>query len=307
MSVTRKHSLYGVQFDATMIGVTSGMIDLGYDVQADRTSGAVSPKIATINSIKPNAQLTTKAIAAALDQSALTGLDISTLTAGLNCYGYKHASGGSRATGANHRKFNTVAGMIAPTTLSAQGRQDAVLNYDARIIHDGSANDPVIITDAVSVPTDATDAERFALGPVTVGGISLTHLRSLEIAFGLTIVTEGDGSSVYDTFASIEAIEPVITLRGIDPEWLKSANIPFGGKAAAHANTTIYLRKRLGYSTFVADNVAEHVKFTAAGLAVIPTPYDASVGNPNELMLVLTCIHDGTNNPILIDTTSTIT
>ena len=191
-----------------------------------------------------------------------------------------------------------VESLVFPQRLSAVGRDDADLSYETRITHDGSANDAIIVTDGVSLPVAASDNERFALGPVTVESVSLTHLRSFELAFGLTVETEGDGSSIYDTFASIATIQPIITLRGIDIEWLHSTNIPWLGKAATHTNTAIYLRRRASGGSFVADGQAQHIKITAAGLATIGPCFDATGAvTAGEVTLTMPCKYDGTNNP----------
>jgi len=298
-----------VQFNATMLGgITALNIDPGIQVRNDATGGEVFSQFQSINAIQPVATFTSKAIKAALDLSGLLGLDISTLGAGLNMFAYKHASAGTRAGETSHRKYNVVEGLVFPRRLVAAGRGDADLNYEARITQDGSANDPIIVTKDVTLPQAESDDQRFALGPVTIESVLLTHLRSFELAFGLTVETEGDGSSIYDTFASIATIQPVITLRGIDLEWLDSANIPWLGKVATHTNTAIYLRRRASGGSFVADEQEQHIKITAAGLATIGPCFDAAGATMGgEVSLTMPCKYDGTNNPVIINTASTIT
>ena len=89
--------------------------------------------------------------------------------------------------------------------------------------------------------------------------------------------------------------------------WFADARVPLAGLAFAHANTTLYLRKRLSKSTFVANNVAEHVKFTACGMAVIEDAARIGSSDDAEISLSLPLTHDGSNDPLVVDTSSAIT
>jgi hypothetical protein len=189
-------------------------------------------------------------------------------------------------------------------TLRAAHQDDATLEAAVVTAYDG-VNDPIVVTDGVTLPNVTLDLARFTLGPVTVGGISLSGIRSLTLDFGLRVQSEGADSEIWDTHVSVVSVEPELTLNGITPEWLKSTNIPLGGKAATHANTTIYLRKRLSGGSFVPNGTAQHIALTMAGLAWIETPLD--VGDaPGESTLRLKAYHDGTNAPIIVNTAAAI-
>ena len=78
------------------------------------------------------------------------------------------------------------------------------------------------------------------------------------------------------------------------------------GVQATHANTSFYLRHRTR-TGFVADATETHILFTAAGLAHFTEPFTASGTEAGEATLVIETENDGTNDPIVIDTTSAIT
>ena len=86
-----------------------------------------------------------------------------------------------------------------------------------------------------------------------------------------------------------------------------SAKIPLTGLKVTHANTAFYLRKRAIGSTFVANGTAQHIKFTAEGLATIDNAMQVSGDEPSSTTLTMPLHYDGTNAPLVIDTASAIT
>lgn len=306
MSVSRKYSIYAVGVGTAVLGgITQQNVALGSDVQMEPTDAAVFGQFVSLVAQNPQAGFSTYHIASALDAVALAGQDISALTGGLVLYANKHAAGGTRASGASHRSYTVNEGLVVPRTLSADHQGNFRLAYQALPIYDGT-NDPYVVGDSATLPTAATDDERFTIGGVTIGGVALTQLRTVEIDFGVRAVPEGADSDIWPTFVSIEDIMPKITLRGIDPEWFKAANIPMVGKPATHANTTIYLRKRAQGGSFVADATEEHIALTAAGMVVVDDGFNGTGAGAAEATAVLTCRFDGTNDPITIDTTAAI-
>lgn len=311
---TRRHGIYAVQLGVTASpvivgGIEDNEIDFSPKLNAEAKSGEHFARSVWLQSQNPRASFTTLALKTALDEIGLTGLDISTLTnatQGLNFFAYKHAKGGTRASGSNHRKYHVQEGIISLGSLNATHQGDAKLAVNVLAQWDGT-NDPIVESDSVAVPSGVTDAARWALGGVTIESIALPQVRSLQINFGVKVVSEGNESDVWDSFVTIAEILPTITLTGIDVEWLKAANIPRLGLAVTHANTKIYLRKRLEGGDFKTDVTAEHVKITAAGVISVDKPFDGDGNDAAECSLTMMCSYDGTNDPIVINTASAIT
>jgi len=303
-----RHGLYAVEFDDSLLpGITKCRIETGTDVQGESTSGEVYNRWLSIFAQKPKADFETVAIASALDLCGLSGLDVSGLATGLKIYAQKHERASTRAGATSHRKHTFLDGLVVPRTLTVPHRGDAKLTYDVLVLYDG-ANDPIIITDAVTLPAGVTDNERFTLGPVTIESITLTTIQNMQIDFGITGDPGGGDSSIWDTYTSIRGIRPKLSLSGFDIEWMKAANIPLLGKSVSHANTAIFLRKRSqDLLTFVADDTAEHIKLTAAGLAHIEVPLDASDDGYSTTSLQMPLKYDGVNAPLVINTASAIT
>jgi len=314
MSVTRASSLYAVVINSTVIGgITAQSAQMGTEMSSKPSSAEVYARWQAMTAQNPRATFTTYAIASLLDSIAeelpatdIYSADIAEMAAGVSLYAQAYLKGSTRKGESLHRKLVAVEGMLGLGRLSCTHQQDATIEVNGVVGWDGT-NDPIAETDLVSLPSGVTDAERYTLGAVTLESLSIPQVRSLSIDFGLNIVAEGSDSDIWPTFVTIQSINPVITLRGIDLEWLKSTVIPRAGKAITHANTTIYLRKRAAGSSFVANETEQHIKFTACGMAYIDTPMDATGSEPAECSLILPCKYDGDNDPLVIDTTSAIT
>jgi len=300
MGVTRKHSLYAVGLGATLLGgITRQSIALGSEVRREATSGETYARFQSLYAQKIAPGFSTKCIATALTACGTVGASIADMAGGLALYAQKHADGSSRTAGSNHRKYGFTRGILAPKNLTVDHRGDALLTYDAVVVYDGT-NEPMVITDSVALPAGITDAERFTLGPVQIGGVTLTGVHNLSIDFGLDVVGESADSDIWDTFASIRQILTTIRLTGIDVEWLKAAAVPLAGLVATRANTAIYLRKRAKGSSFVAAATAQHIQFKASGLATIETPFEGQGSDGSQTTLSLPLDYDGSNAPLAI-------
>lgn len=98
--------------------------------------------------------------------------------AGLTLYLQKMLQGGTRDTGAVHKKLSCTLGMLLPRTLSAQQGAHAQLEVEVVPVFDG-VNNPIVITDSVSLPTATTITELFTLGPVKVNGSAVEGVQDV--------------------------------------------------------------------------------------------------------------------------------
>jgi hypothetical protein len=313
MAFTEKHSIWAVQFDkATDVilgGITRSRLDLGAELRSEPTSGEPYARHQAVVARKPMASFTTLSLDTALTEIGALGLYVlSTGTVvAINLYAQAHSAGGTRASGSAHRKYNIVRAFLVPRRLRCDFGGDASLDVDLIVMSDGSANNAVIESDAVALPAGIADADRFTIGPVTLGALSFTQIKGFELDFGLNVVPEGADSDIYPVYVSIQDIKPMLTIRGLDAKWLKSDKIPFVGMAATHANSTIFLRKRAQTgASFVVDGTAEHIKLTMAGFLRVTQAFDGSGGAGVETVAVLEGKFDGTNNPVVVTVDSAI-
>ena len=298
--LTRIHALHAVEFGAAIIdGLTRQSINTGTEVNNITTGADVYARHQSVVAQNPGASFESLAIAKVLSSVGLNGLDLS--TAALGCYAKKRKQGGTIEGSGQHRKYVFATGLAYLNTLSVEHQQDAAITVEAMGTSAG-VNNPLAITDGASLPT-ILDEERFTLGPVTVAGVDIgDHLQSVEINFGVTVEAIGAGSTIWPSHASVRTVLPEITLRGVDLEWIKDANVPLLGKAGTHANTTIGLRKRATGGTFADDTSAAHILFTCNGLVTPESAMEASDTDEATATIILRARHDGTNLPIIIST-----
>lgn len=314
MPVEFIHTLYGVELftdamgSAVLLGgITQQSIVTGTRLQGDPTSGDPYVRHQAIHAQKPRATFSTLQIARALDNIGPSGLKIkSESNTGLRLYQRKYDEGSTPASGSNHIRHTIREGLLVPRQLSCSHQDDATLQYEALVTYDGT-NDPIVPADSVALPTGLLDDERFTLAAVTIGGVLITQVTNLTLDFGLDAQTEGSNSDIWDTHSSIRSVSPSLTLKGINAKWFSSAVIPLIGKKGTHANTSFYLRKRKDDgSTFVADGTTEHIKFTMCGLAYMDSVIDVQTNQPGEPAIMMPLRYDGTNFPVVIDTTSAL-
>lgn len=312
MTVARMHNIYAVKIGSTVIGgVSKRGIRTGSEVRQQATSGEVYARFQALYAQNPMADFETLQIATALGACALTGVALSS-AAPFVAYAQKNAEGGTRTSGSAHRKWTINEGIVIPRRLTVEHQGDAKLDYEVLATYDGS-NEPVVPAESQALPS-VTDAERFTIGAVTLaladdGGsttYTLPEIKRLEIDFGVAAEQVGADSDIWPTSCRIVEIQPSIRLTGIDSEWWKSNVVPLTGRNIQNSGTKIYLRKRAAGGTFTADATAEHIKFAAAGMAVIEG-FDAGGNALDEVSLYFPLKFDGTNNPITINTASAIT
>lgn len=311
MGVSNRWNIYAVNFsdvsDTLLTGISGGNINLETNMVSEVVSGQVYAEHLVMNGQEVTADFSSMSIQDCLDQVGPLGFDISTLSNGFYLYGYKHAKGGARAAGSVHRRFTFVDGLIVPRSITCDHQGDASINYDVLATYDGT-NNPLQFSDTIAAPTVPSDNERFTLGKVSIAGTEYTGKKSIEIDFGNQVERESADSDKWSTHSSIVQQIPEITIRGISLDWLAAANIPLEGRATTHANTTIWLRKRAKTASgFVADGTAEHISFTIDGCAWVEEAYSSQGQGAVETQLKIRATYDGTNTPLVIDTTATIT
>lgn len=301
MSVSQKHSIFGVQIDTNKIGgVGSLSMPSGIEARGEAMDGGVYNSVSHVVSIAPTANFMSHALSTLITALGIDGLAF-TSSGPVLLFGQKHAEGSTRAGSSAHKKYTLNKGMMFMSRISANFQGDAQAECQIIATYDGT-NLPVIPTASQSLTSGFTDLLRFTLATMTLDGVALAGCKGIDIDFGVRAVAEGADGDLYPTYASIETIMPTIRFRGINLDWfLTSGAVPLVGVAAEHANTTIWLRKRAALGpTFVADGTAEHIKVTAAGCLYVTDIINGTGSQAAECNMMMKCVHDGTNLPIIL-------
>jgi hypothetical protein len=287
--------------------ITSLGLNLNPELMAEMVADSATPKHVAMVARKLMGNVECFSIASAIDAIGLTGLTINAATnSGVEFYLQKFDKNGFAAS-SNHRSFTFKKGVVVPKTISVQHRQDAKLTFDVVPIYDGT-NNAVVIADNASLPSITIAAARWTLGPIIIGGDTLTEYTGLEIDFGNTVETGSSESDQDETHVAVRTHEPKITITGIDPLWFSGTVVGLGGSVVAQSTDAIYLRKRAQDAVgFVADATAEHIKFTPCGLAAVNQAFRAQAQRIGETTIEVKLAIDASGNAALaVDTTSAL-
>lgn len=260
-------------------------------------SGEVYPRFTTLRSQDHKATFTTEDIATLLTALASGYADITSLTGGVKMYGQQWLQGSTRDPGSVHVKDTIIDGILALRQLTVPQDGDAALSAEAVAQWNGD-DDPIARVINSAPPAVATDSGRWCLGKITVGGIALSYFTNLTVDFGIAIEATRKEHEIWPRIVTIAAIKPTITIRGINLAQHDAAAIPLAGLSGTHANTILYLRKRLQHLTHELDATAAHIKLTAYGRVAVNQLQGGSGPPPSEIEIVVTCGYDGTNAPV---------
>jgi len=309
MSADNLFTLWGVNAGGTLVGgIKSYSVKPGMKVDTPLASGQARGRVQFIPEGKPVVDFTTYAVGSALTALTTLGKLIASMSGGLVLYGQCRDDGTASAkAGSNHLSFTYASGLLMPTRVTAQAGKNrgyAEMTVNGIITFDGS-NAPLIPASGVALPAGLTEAEYYGLGPATAA-VAIPQLTSLDVAFGIGAESKGSSEGKqFDTAVWINEVKPVITLKGTSPTTFTDAVIPLNGRITTQVNTKFYLR-RYDPTTgrFYEDNVAQHIKIVAAGLAVISS-VDAGQGEA-EITVELPVVWDGTHECLVTTVGSTI-
>lgn len=316
MTITNLYNPVGVRVEtadisSTLIsGLTSHTVESQQNVEREYTDGLPFPTRHTITSREDSIEAESLNVDDVLDLVGTVGQCINTTTEeGVALFLRKKDKCNIQgASGSVHTKYAVKNGLLIPLNLSANHRGNATMSFRAEADADDSGNG-IVISHTNALPSFSDTKRRYTLGKINLNGVTVDHVRSIQIAFGINIEKESADSSILSEFSSISEIGTIITITGIDPTIVAAAKIPIGGKALAHANTSFYLRRRgdtLGLD-FEDNSATKHTKFTTAGLAMATTLSSGDSKSVTETTLQIYCEYDGTNNPLVVATGSQIT
>ncbi len=267
-------------------------------------SGDIYDDVISIASQIIDAEVEFKCIDTILTYIGLAGYCISSDGShpGLDLFGRILGDCKSPPASTDNVRYRFPLGLMCIGRISARRGADVSITVMVKPLTDGT-NAPMSGTNSsVTLPTRSGLARNlFTLGACKVGAIVLNDFDSLTIDYGIALsaMTPQQGS-VWPDSVGVRKIQPVATFTGFDPRVLDdSTGIPLLGKQAAHANTLIQFKKRLGYSSFVPDVTTAHITGTMNGMAYVTDVFSGSGNGEATQAIVVKGIHDGTNVPLL--------
>lgn len=312
-----RYQIHAVTLHTTDLNAGS-IINIGGETQMDVAtgtqtmsddSGSVYDETRSMVSQAPEVTLRAKSLATWLTHIGLGGYCIASDGShpGLRCYGAALNDCKSPPAAGVNLRYTVGKGLIVLGQLSATRGQDAQLTLQVHTITDGTNAPLAGAYTSITLPTGLA-TQQFTLGVCKVGNVTLTDLESMTLDFGVRVTAKAPAMGlVWPDSIAVREIQPVATFVTYDPTVLDAAIVPLAGKQATHAQTIIQLKKRLGYSAFVADGTAEHLRLTMNGMLTVTKAFGGSGNAEGTAELRLEGVHDGTNVPILFNLASTYT
>lgn len=253
----------------------------------------------------PVPQFSSKAIATVLDLIGLGGQCIDCTpptTPGVRLYGRRQADCKDQPGTSANAMHTVTDGLMLLGQLTMDRGQDAVISVEIHAITDGT-NAPVVSVYNQALPTFVN--AQYTLGESIIAGVRVPDLAGVAIQFGLLIgdKTPAFGSIWPDTVAARKVL-PKIIPRGFDLSQIATGSHDPDGFSCTHANTIFQLIKRENKGKFVDFATAEHIALSMDGLGTVQTRMTGSGNSDATQELLLEPQHDGTNVPILWDSTS---
>lgn len=254
----------------------------------------------------PVPTFTSKHIAAVLNLIGLGGTCINSsppTTPGVRLYGRRQADCKDNPGSSTNAMHTVTDGLAILGSLTAERGQDATISVEIHALTDGT-NAPVVSVYNQSLPTFAN--AQFTLGESMVAGIRVPESSGVTIEFGCTISDKTPALGfVWPDTVAVRRVMPKIRVRGFDLAQIASGSLNPAGFSCTHVNTIIQLIKRENKGTFVAAGTSEHIAISMDGMGSVQTRMDASGNSDATQEVQIEAMHDGTNVPILWDTTST--
>lgn len=297
----KTYTLGAVTINGTTIkGIQQSSIRSGIEMFSNRGGGAPDPSFRSGMHLKPVGSFTTTDIKAVLDlTSGFLPLAVGTTA---DFYFLQKAHGGNFAAGSVHEKHTFNDGLVIPRRLSASHGAEATIDIEVFVTWDGT-NDPWIIADNVALPSNSqVVTEKFTLGPMSLGS-ALYDLRELSIDTQIKEFVDGHSGEPYPRFACMMERDIQVSIKSMD---LSIANT-IGEIGSSQSSLELYLTKMTANSAArVANATAEHIQFAVGGSYTYVDQISASSGQQAELSAMICPVWDGTNEPIVVDTTATI-
>ncbi len=172
---------------------------------------------------------------------------------------HKRSQGGVYQSGSAHWQMSAANGLLIPTEFSASKNDEAVIcSLEAMIRSTDGKTNPVTESTGNAATVAAFNAQ-YAFGPVTINGAQVPGCVGWTVRTGIVVsVNVGRDGGIYATHIFIDEQNPEIELQFEDFDESENFTTAFDEMTAAE----VFAYKRDPGGTYVADNVAEHVKFS---------------------------------------------
>lgn len=274
---------------------------LNTETTADDTGGIYDVARSIVSQL-PEPTYTTKSIQTILQILGLSGICFSSdgSRPGVRIYGQVVADCKNNPGATANLRYTIPAGLIVPTTLSAERRGDATQAFTVHALTDGSNAPFSGDYSGITLPTNPV-SEKYGLGALRIHNVLWREPSSWSLNYNISIDEKlPEVGGVWADTTGVRKVQPALSVNGQDPTMLDDATgIPLLGAQALHSNTMLQLKRRLRGGAFYGDGENQHFRMTLDGLALVDDPFSTSGDGVAETTARAETTFDGTNAPVV--------
>ena len=276
MTISTLHRLDKITGPLALTQISQMKWDAGIKSMIEYPAGHTDPMFRANQEQKPLIEFTCADLATLLGTVTLAGLAISGTP--LVTYFKKATTTGNvaRAT-LSHRKITVNLGFLHWTRLSLphNGRGEASCILTA--VYDGT-NDPFVYAGSQALSGNLTATEYFGAGPVSINGVSVPGIKSIDVDSGTELFAESSDGEVWDTFIGLQKRTPTVTIKTL--ENINWVTLGLAGLALNGSTGLVFYARKYSSTGRVANATAEHIKFIGLNGSAIPMDSDGQDSSP---------------------------
>jgi len=298
------HTLYAVDIDSVTIDqIVSQAVAPNVAQAVSAGDGQVFGSFVHAGRISPSISFSTTGLTAALTKLAPSGFALAAAALGTFFF-RKRVKGGALEVGSNHIKALITEGIVVPRSLSAD-QDSSSLACDAIATYDGT-NLPILVTGSQALTGTPTIAEQFVAGPVTINGVQLEGIVSIELDFGISLTIPAHDGQIYPMYAAIASFRPTLTIRTLDAVALSTFGV--AGTAQGATPSVAYLRAKVDGGGTIANDVASHINIATTASKGMITVNELSAEQEGDATceITITPTSAGVLHPLTITTGAVI-
>ena len=276
MTISTLHRLDKITGPLALTQISQMKWDAGIKSMIEYPSGHTDPMFRANQEQKPLVSFSCSDLATLLGAVTLAGLAISA-TPLVTYFKKANTTGNIARATTSHRKITVNLGFLHWTSLSLphNGRGEASCVLTAA--YDGT-NDPFVYAGSSALSGNLTATEYFGAGPVSINGVSVPGIKSINIDSGIELIQEGSDSEVWDTFVGLQRRQPSVTIKTL--ENVNWATLGLAGTALDGSTGLVFYGRKFAAQGRVANATAEHLKFIGLNGSAIPMDSDGQDSSP---------------------------
>ena len=270
-------------------------------------SGIIVPQWGGVRRVEPSVTMTTTALKKVLDVVGLTEISIGEVGdtyTGAELW-YKKRKQGARYDSTSVWVRATIAqGILVVRTIQGGGEDDVTVELELVVGHDGSGNDPIVITTSLADPGLTPDiTELYGIGPLVVEGTKDEHVTTINYDSGITIDSVTPSNGIFPTHLSVKEALPKLTIGVLDLAHIKtvSPGVGIAGRAIG-SSVDVYFAKRAAGAGFQADASAVHTKIEVNEGQMSFSGMDVGHLDNAGPSIDIDMVYDGTNAIAVLNT-----